>query len=308
MPSQLSDYLLTLPLAEAELALLQFNRTGTICLSSALRVHAYLVLSGSVEIITEQEQQQLGAGDFAMVARGVLHCLRADGAPGNGNRPAEPGPKIVSRDDRLGRQPIGGGPEQALVLGGEIGAASRFLRTEGAGMPPLIRAEGLSLQLPHLALHSTKPSLAASFASAGGRAVAVSLINLLYTHTVRSFYEVSASPGPFAGHLRERHLGVEAALRLVLRDPGIDWSVKRLAEAVGMSRASFAAAFSRTLGVTPMAYVAQVRLDRARKLIESGTPQGIGELARQVGYRSHSAFTRAYRQLYGRTPRGKHQD
>ena len=308
MPSQLSDYLLTLPLAEAELALVQINRTGTIHLSSALRVHAHLVLSGSVAIVTDEERQLLGKGDFVMVARGVRHCLRGEGARGHAGPSAGPSRRIVSREDRIARQVFGSGAEQALVLSSEIGAASRFLRTEGAGMPPLIRAEGLSLQLPHLVSHPAVSWLADSLGCAGGRAVAVSLINLLYAHTVRSFYEVTASPGPFAGHLRERHLGVEAALRLVLRDPGIDWSVERLAEAVGMSRASFAAAFRRTLGETPMAYVTQVRLDRARKLIEAGTPLGIGELARQVGYRSHSAFSRAYRQLYGRTPRGKDQD
>jgi transcriptional regulator GlxA family with amidase domain len=89
-----------------------------------------------------------------------------------------------------------------------------------------------------------------------------------------------------------------AALELDLRRR---WSVQSLAKAVGLSRAVFARRFARALGVTPIAYLAELRLARAAQRLSEGD-QSLAEVAREVGYESEFAFSRAFKRCYGVPP------
>jgi transcriptional regulator GlxA family with amidase domain len=89
-----------------------------------------------------------------------------------------------------------------------------------------------------------------------------------------------------------------AALQLDLRRR---WSVQGLAKAVGLSRAAFARRFARALGVSPIAYLAELRLARAAQRLSEGD-QSLAEVAREVGYESEFAFSRAFKRSYGVPP------
>ncbi|MNE29670.1 Regulatory protein SoxS [compost metagenome] len=60
-------------------------------------------------------------------------------------------------------------------------------------------------------------------------------------------------------------------------------------------------------GVTPMEYVRQRRLLRARQLLRD-TCLPIGEIACQVGYSSQSAFAAAMLKAFGRSPGALRRD
>src|SRR3546814_17304930 len=70
-------------------------------------------------------------------------------------------------------------------------------------------------------------------------------------------------------------------VRQRLRD---DWTVERLAEAVGMSPRSFARHFTESFGTTPAQYVARIRLEAARAALEQ-TRQPLGQIARSEARR-----------------------
>jgi len=55
------------------------------------------------------------------------------------------------------------------------------------------------------------------------------------------------------------------------------------------------------LGCTPAAYVRQIRLDRARQLLEKGAGT-VSEITFMVGYSNTSAFARAFREAFGQAP------
>lgn len=59
--------------------------------------------------------------------------------------------------------------------------------------------------------------------------------------------------------------------------------------------------FRRQTGCTPLRYLRRLRIDKAKELLES-TDYSIVDIAAQVGYTSHSAFTRAFREQTGRSP------
>jgi AraC-like DNA-binding protein len=91
------------------------------------------------------------------------------------------------------------------------------------------------------------------------------------------------------------------ALKLVHDDPKREWSVATLAQKVGMSRSAFAERFTETVGVSPMQYLIQWRMQKAGMLLRAGDA-GIAEIAEQVGYASNVAFAKAFKRSMGTTP------
>lgn len=77
--------------------------------------------------------------------------------------------------------------------------------------------------------------------------------------------------------------------------------VEDLAAQCALSPGHFHACFRELTGMTPLAYVQQRRLARARELVESSA-QPMGQIASLVGFRDQGSFSRAYRRAFGATP------
>lgn len=74
-----------------------------------------------------------------------------------------------------------------------------------------------------------------------------------------------------------------------------------LARAAGLSRMHFAAQFRATTGLPPHAYLVSCRVERAKALL-SDTPLPLADIARAVGFRSHSHFSTVFRRRSGVAP------
>jgi len=77
--------------------------------------------------------------------------------------------------------------------------------------------------------------------------------------------------------------------------------VERLAERAAMSPRSFARSFRAETGSTPAAYVEQLRVEAARRLLET-SDLGVTAVARAVGMPRVETFHRAFRRRCGTTP------
>jgi len=97
--------------------------------------------------------------------------------------------------------------------------------------------------------------------------------------------------------------GLLLALRAMLDDPGAAHSLESLAGAAGMSRTRFAARFQSAYGHAPMTFLRSLRLARAAQLLAE-TREPVQRIAERVGFRSRSAFTRAFAEDRGVSPRG----
>ena len=80
-----------------------------------------------------------------------------------------------------------------------------------------------------------------------------------------------------------------------------DLSVEALAERAFMSPRNFARAFRREIGVTPAAYVAELRVERARLELESGALP-VEEIARRCGFGTVETMRRAFRRRLSVSP------
>lgn len=96
------------------------------------------------------------------------------------------------------------------------------------------------------------------------------------------------------------HKQLSRALTSLHNEPQRNWSVAELAEHAGMSRASFAAHFRDTVGVTPADYLANWRISLTQKRLREGRP--IALIADEVGYESPSALARTFRRKVGVSP------
>ena len=77
-------------------------------------------------------------------------------------------------------------------------------------------------------------------------------------------------------------------------------TLTRLAQVAGLSCFYFIRVFRAAFGVTPHAYLAMLRLERARQLLRTSSP--IAQVAAAVGFSDQSHLTRFFRRVYGMTP------
>ncbi|HKF70641.1 MAG TPA: GlxA family transcriptional regulator [Stellaceae bacterium] len=93
-----------------------------------------------------------------------------------------------------------------------------------------------------------------------------------------------------------------AAIRLMEGSIEEPLTIARIAAEIGLSARSMQTLFTRHLGAAPRTYYLDLRLDAARRLLQQ-TRRSLVEIAVACGFASASAFSRAFRRRYGRSPR-----
>ena len=134
----------------------------------------------------------------------------------------------------------------------------------------------------------------------GSESVLAKLSELMFIEVVRQHLE-SLPPdqaGWLAG-LRDPFVG--KALSLMHAKAAHDWTIEELATEVGQSRSLFAKRFTDLLGMPPMHYLAQWRMQIASERLGSGNAN-VATIAAEIGYESEAAFSRAFKKLMGVPP------
>lgn len=124
------------------------------------------------------------------------------------------------------------------------------------------------------------------------------LLEVLLIEALRSTAEVGGSPGLLHG-LSDDRLAV--AIRGMHARPEHGWTVAELAREAALSRSGFHERFQSAVGMAPMEYLKAWRLALAKDFLRK-REASVGEIARQVGYRSASAFSVAFTRDVGVSP------
>lgn len=101
--------------------------------------------------------------------------------------------------------------------------------------------------------------------------------------------------------LRMRSPCLGAAIEVMERNIEHPYSIQLLAEKIGTTTRTLEQAFKAHTNTTPVNYYLQVRLDRARKMIEE-TRLPISTISQATGFTSQSYFTKRFRELYQISP------
>jgi AraC-like DNA-binding protein len=173
----------------------------------------------------------------------------------------------------------------------------RVMHLPGAGQPDSVRRRLVELAVAESAGNE-----------AGSDCMLARLGELLFAEVVRQHLAVlpQENVGWFAG-LRDP--GIGRALQKLHERPAHPWSLEELAKGAGMSRSTLAERFAYFVGIPPIQYLAQWRIQLAASLLRS-SKSSLAEIADRVGYGSEAALSRAFKRRLGVSPtpyrRGDH--
>jgi AraC-like DNA-binding protein len=242
---------------------------------------------------------RLDAGDIIVFPQGDAHVMSS--APGMRGMPS---PELFRRASQT-RMPVfvemnGGGSDRAELICGFLGCDARPFNPLLATLPRVMHVrrgpeqDGVLEQFVKLALSE---SLAQR---AGSDVVLARLSELMFVEVVRR-YIGTLPPGNVGWLAGLRDESVGRVLGVLHDRPAHPWSLEDLAREVGVSRSVLAERFTHFVGVPPMQYLAQWRMQLASTLLSS-TTQSLAEIADRVGYGSEAALSRAYKRWVGVAP------
>ncbi len=135
-------------------------------------------------------------------------------------------------------------------------------------------------------------------ASPAADAAVNQLACVLFIHLLRAEMQSGLDHGLLCA-LTDSKIG--RALNLIHTEPAAYWTLEDLAKKIGMSRSAFAERFKQLVGITPMRYVTEWRMQEAADLLKT-TELSIAAIAEQCGYTSEVAFRKAFRSVIGVPP------
>jgi AraC-like DNA-binding protein len=249
--------------------------------------------------LLDEPALKLEAGDIIVFPQGDSHVMSS--APGMRGEPS----LDSFRAAQHARLPLalsirGGGPERTQLVCGFLGCDARPFNPLLSTLPRVIHMRAAGAQDSVLRRLVDMAVMESETPRAGGESVLSRLSELLFLEIVRR-YVAELPPegvGWFAG-LRDEHVG--RALQYIHERPAHPWSLEELAKECGVSRSTLAERFAHLVGVPPMQYLAQWRIQLAASFLRGGKA-GLAEIADRVGYGSEAALSRAFKREVGVAP------
>ena len=259
----------------------------------------HVVSEGRVVVqVGDEPPIHASTGDLLMLPHGTGHIVSDGGqaAPASANL-------LLTQQLTTERLSIrhGGNGELTRMITGIFRFESQTMPTIMAALPSIIHIpktegdgggwlEGLAYFLL-VEAHAPHP---------GASLMISRLIDVLVIRTLRTWAQ-TAEPGNrgWLGALADPR--ISRALKAIHDEPFRRWSVADLAGVAGMSRSSFAERFATLVGEPPLQYQTRWRLTLAIDMLRRGD-RLVGDVAREIGYDSDAAFSRAFKAQFGYAP------
>ena len=269
--------------------------------SNVSRYH--LVTRGScwVQVEGAEEKVKLEKGDLILITNGAAHDLFCDSS----TPPFLPVDEVVKLSGFNGRGALVWGGEDknnettALVCG-HFAFDSERGKLLLAALPSYIHVPNTEI------LHYSWLESAMRFITfeafereLGSEAIINRLAEIIFIQTIRTFAGTAGESSSMFAALRDEQ--ISKVLGAIHIDPANGWTVDSLARVAGMSRTILSERMRDVLGVSPIAYLTQWRMELAHEALVHDR-NGIPEISESVGSRSLSAFTRTFKKYYGRGP------
>ena len=240
--------------------------------------------------------RRLNTGDIVLMMRGDAHGL-ADAPDSN----RIPGPAVLAAN-QAGEPILDGDGEPTVLVCGHFELDRRYRLPLIDELPPLIHLAHADPERRSWLDAVAEAIMAEAAADAPGGALVINrLAEVLFVHILRRHIAETDIPYGHLAALKDRRLA--RALDQLHASADQLLSLSDLARTAGMSRSAFADKFRRVVGMTPMRYLTDWRMLKARALLETGE-LSIAEASAQVGYASEAAFARAFKKQFG-VPPGK---
>ena len=259
----------------------------------------HYVVEGELHVaIGSGEAKRLRGGELVLFPHNDRHVMGSD----LGLEPV-PARDVIVPPEGGGLHSIrhGGGGAQTRMICGFLGCNLTYGNPVVATLPAAITLN-VEETSPAEWIRSTFHYAASEVASGrpGSETVLAKLSELLFVEAVRRY--VDGLPAEQTGWLAGlRDPAVARALALMHGDVARSWTVEELGREAGMSRSALAERFQRVIGVAPMHYLAQWRMQVAAQTLRD-TSASLAQVAERVGYESEAAFSRAFKKEFGTAP------
>jgi AraC-like DNA-binding protein len=138
--------------------------------------------------------------------------------------------------------------------------------------------------------------------SPGALAIADRAFEVLFVQALRAQSAPQVGEAPASGFMVAL---ADPVLRRVLEamhaQPAERWTIEKLADSVELSRSGLTERFTNVIGVPPMQYLIDWRMQLARSLL-TGTQRSIADIAKRAGYDSAAGFRRRFKARQGAAP------
>ena len=240
---------------------------------------------------------ELFQGDIIVLSAGSPHviCSQLEVSPLS--------PRAVGIKEHQTFQEVhhGDGGEETVILGGSFSFAHPAAVSLLPLLPPTLHlsSRGDESVLSMLNLISEELGhMNLGFESIVIRTMQNMFVFLLRHHAATDM----VCNGSFMLAIKDRR--ISSALTLIHNRPEDKWTVDLLASKVGMSRSGFFSRFKNLMGDSPANYLGRWRMFTAADIMNRFPMLSTVEVAERVGYRSESAFAKAFKSHMGVTPSG----
>lgn len=257
----------------------------------------HALLSGSCYgSLNDEQPVTVAEGDVVVFPQGDVHVLCSE--PGLPATPFEPDLDT----SRKPRWPVAVGSRDgasARIVCGYLGCDAGPFNHLIAGLPRLLHVPRSAQKDSIIAHFMTLAAAESESPSPGRETVLARLSELMFVETLRRY--IASLPEDRRGWLSGlRDPIVGKALAALHEQPARPWTLEDLASQVGASRSVLAERFAQLVGLPPMQYLANWRMQIAAGLLSRGV--NIAAIAAETGYGSEAAFSRAFKKVVGVSP------
>jgi AraC-like DNA-binding protein len=237
---------------------------------------------------------EMKQGDLVFIPHGSSHWI-AD-KPTSQRIPAAEYVKARDKGSRI----FGIDGEQTIVTGGHFQFDDQPIHPFLKDLPNVIHIAQFETEHQVLLQHCAQLILAElNNERLGSKIILRGLAEVLFINIIRAYVEQVVPQTGFLSALIDTHIA--SALRLIQDAPANAWTIDTLAKSVSMSRSVFFNRFKRLVGETPLDYLTNWRIRKAKEML-AANKDNISEIALQVGYQSEAAFNRIFKTKVGSTP------
>jgi len=292
----LSEILKTINLSGTVYARANFSSPWGMEFDSGIFAQFHMVVSGHcwLKLNDSKDQINISAGDIVVFPQGDSHALYDD-----------PDSKLVSGKEvveaiKKNRPMFAGDKVDTTLVCGHyefdrkvnhplIDALPRFIHISDAERSELSWLETAT----NVIIQETDSG------NPGSDVIVNRLAEVLFIQILRAYMLRNNFSNGFFAALRDRQ--INKALELIHATPDADWTVEKLGREIGMSRSAFSSRFKDLVGLAPIEYTTNWRMQKAYEMLKD-TKLPLGAIAKNIGYISEPAFNRAFKRQFKQNP------